>query len=107
MIELFFILYRIPKSMSRLARQHHESAWKWSLIGIGAWIGGEVIVATVLAFIYEAGVAFGGWPEKEPAAFTLFLYVSSIAAAIGSVTLAQRVLTSRKQFSPPPPPQGY
>jgi hypothetical protein len=107
MIELFFILYRIPKIMSRLAREHHQSAWRWSLIGIAAWIGGEVVVAAILGIFYEVGVEFWGWPEKEPAAFTVFLYVSSIAAAIGSVALARRILTSRKEFSPPPPPQSY
>jgi hypothetical protein len=107
MIELFFIFYRIPKMMSRLAREHHQSPWKWSLIGIAAWIGGELLVAVVLGVFYAVGVELWGWPEKEPALFTLLLYVSALAAAVGGVALARRVLTSRKEFPPPPPPRVY
>jgi hypothetical protein len=107
MIELFFIFYRIPRMMSRLAREHNQSPWRWSLIGIAAWVGGELVVVVILGVFYEAGVRLWGWPEREPALFTLLLYVSAIAAALGSVVLARRVLTSRKEFPPPPPPRRY
>ncbi len=107
MIELYFIFYRIPKMMSRLAREQNQSPWKWSLLAIAAWIGGELVVAVILGIFYGVGVEFWGWPENEPALFTLLLYISSLAAAIGSVALVRRILTNRKEFPPPPPPQRY
>lgn len=107
MIELYFIFYRIPKMMGRLARERNRSAWKWSLIGIAAWIGAELVVAVGLGIFYGVGMALWGWPEKEPAIFTLLLYVAALCAAIGSVTLVRHILSNQKEFPPPPPPQRY
>ncbi len=107
MIELYFIFYRIPKMMGRLARERNQSAWKWSLIAIAAWIGAEVVVAFGLGIFYEVGIIFWGWPENEPAIFTLILYVAALAAALGSVTFVRRILLNQREFPPPPPPQRY
>jgi hypothetical protein len=43
MLELYFVLYRIPKMMTQLARERHRSAVAWSLFGILAWIGAEFL----------------------------------------------------------------
>ena len=48
-LELYFLLYRIPRLMSGLARERNRSALAWSLFGIGAWIGAEVGVILVFS----------------------------------------------------------
>ncbi|HKS28844.1 MAG TPA: hypothetical protein VJS44_13550 [Pyrinomonadaceae bacterium] len=109
MIELYFLIYRIPKMMSALARERNRSALAWSLIGIAAWLGAEIIVIMTFVLIYEIGVVLMGWPEEMPALPRLAMYVAAIAAAIGGVTIAKRILSSKSRDNsfpmPPPPPQ--
>jgi len=111
MIELYFVFYRIPKMMSQLARERQRSAVAWSLIGIGAWIGAEILV------IFGIGVTYGivsimteGDVSAEfPPALRLLTYVFGLGAAIGSFLLTKRFLTSRPgpAFEPPPPPPSF
>lgn len=108
-IELYFLIYRIPKMMTALARERNRSALAWSLIGIASWLVAEFIVLFTLAAIYEVGVILLGWPEQMPAMYRLLIYVAGIAAAIGGVTIARRILYSKSRDNyfplPPPPPQ--
>jgi hypothetical protein len=110
MIELYFLIYRIPKMMTELARERHRSALAWSLIGIFSWLGAEFVVLFTFGAIYELGKIFWGWPEKEPAGLRFLLYVVALAAAVGGFTLARRILYSKSgedqpHISPPPPPR--
>ena len=110
MIELYFLFYHIPKMMSRLAREKNRSALRWSLAGIGAWIGGELMVGIIFGVIYEIGVEFWGWPAREPTVVRVLFYIAAIAAAIASVTIVRAVLVAKPRageplLSPPPPPQ--
>jgi len=110
MLELYFLIYLIPKTMTRLARERNQSALKWSLFGIGAWLGAELLIAFAAGFIYEAGKLFWGWPEKEPAILVFLTYIAALGAAIGSVTLVRRSLYSksaRESFMSPPPPPHF
>jgi hypothetical protein len=109
MIELYFVFYRIPKMMSQLARERNRSAVAWSLIGIFVWVGAEFIVALGFGMVYGVGTAIWDWPEPMPAGFRLFVYVASLGAAIGGVTLARRILAAKSTDTsfplPPPPPR--
>ena len=109
MLELYFIFYRTPKIMTRLARERNRSALAWSLLGIGAWIRGEFAVAFTLFFIYAIGIAFLEWPSPAAAAFLLFTYLASLAAAVVCVTIVTRILRSIPEVesfpAPPPPPK--
>lgn len=109
MIELFFIIYYIPKTMTRLARERHRSAVLWSFIGIGAWIAGELIIWLVFWGIYGVGMALWNWPEELPAGLRFFVYILALAAAGGGLLLAERTLDSRSRVKtytlPPPPPK--
>jgi hypothetical protein len=109
MLELYFLFYRIPKMMSRLARERNRSPVAWSLIGIAAWVGAEFVVGVGLGVAYGIGSAIWGWPENIPPGFTLIAYVASLAAAIGGVTLARRILSAKSADTsfplPPPPPR--
>ena len=106
MIELYFLIYRIPKIMSSLARERNRSPLAWSLIGIASWLGSELVVALGLGSMYGVGMVLWGWPEEIPAGFRLFVYVAALAAAIGGLTIARRILSAkpRDDFFPPPPP---
>jgi uncharacterized protein YneF (UPF0154 family) len=111
MIELYFIFYRIPKMMSRDARERGRSALAWSLIGIAAWIGAEVVVGLSLGIFYAAGVLLWGWPENEPPLFSLLSYVAALAAALGGLALVRRILYAKTMdnpfAAPPPPPPSF
>ena len=116
MLELYFILYRIPKMMGQLARERNRSAVKWSLLGIAAWIGGELLVGLGAGVVYGVGIIFLGWPEEMSAGANVLLYVAALAAAIGSFTLVRRYLQSKspdhldsgnRLLTPPPPPPPH
>lgn len=114
MLELYFILYRIPKMMSRLAKERNRSAFKWSLLGIAGWIGAEVIIALCFGVVYGLGVAFLDWPEQPPLGLSVVSYIASLAAAIAGFTLVRHILYSKSQYlsddrfyPPPPPPERF
>jgi hypothetical protein len=110
MIELYFLIYRIPKMMSSLARERNRSAVAWSLIGIASWLGSELIVVLGLGSLYGVGIAFWGWPEEIPAGFRILVYVLGLAAAIGGFTIARRILSGKRSedfFPEPPPPPRF
>lgn len=107
-LELYFLIYRIPKMMTKLARERQRSALLWSLIGVGTWIGAELGVSFVVAFTYAIVVAvqYGEVDEVIPPGIRTLAYVLGLVAAVVSVTLVQRFLTARPkvEFEPPPPP---
>lgn len=108
MIELYFLIFRIPKMMSSLARERNRSPVVWSLLAIGAWLGAELCVALIVGFTYGLGVAVWGWSEEIPPVLTLVTYVVALAAALGSFALVRRILKSKSRDEsyplPPPPP---
>lgn len=106
MLELYFLSYRIPKMMTRLARERKRSAVARSLIGVGVWIAAEVLAAVTFGLIYGIGFELAGWPERSPGA-NFLLYVLSLVGALVGVTIFQRILSSKttaESFLPPPPP---
>ncbi|HEV8366472.1 MAG TPA: hypothetical protein VGQ39_00850 [Pyrinomonadaceae bacterium] len=106
MLELYFVFYAIPKTMSQLARERQRSPVAWSLIGIGAWLGAEIIVAGGIGLAYGIWGVFSETSEEFPMGLQLLTYLLALGAAILSFLLVKRFLTSRPkpQFSPPPPP---
>ena len=111
MLELYFIFYRIPKMMSQLARERERSAVAWSLIGIAAWLGAEIVVMFGIGVTYGiiSLVTEGNVSEEFPSLLRLLTYVLGLGAAIGSFLLTKRFLTSkpRPAFQPPPPPPTF
>jgi hypothetical protein len=111
MFELYFILYRVPKMMSRLARERNRSAVGWSLIGIAAWLGAEFVVALAIGMVYAIGSILFGWSPELPVALRVFTYVAALAAALGGFTLVRRILHAKSShnlgspdlFATPPP----
>lgn len=110
MLELYFLLYRIPKMMTRLAREKDRSALGWSLLGISAWIGAELFVVLAIGFVHGMGVALWGWPLQSTG-ISLLTYVLALVAALVSVTIVSKVLTSKGRHEtfpvPPPPPPDF
>jgi hypothetical protein len=109
MIELYFVLYRIPKMMSRLAKERNRSAVAWSLLAIVAWFGTEFFV------MFGIGVGYGlvalalGWTAEIPGGLRGIGYLVALGSAIGAVTLVGKILTMKSiednRPLPPPPPQ--
>lgn len=110
MLELYFIVYRIPKMMTQLARERQRSALAWSLIGIAAWLGAELFVVVGVGLTYGIiSVAQGDVPEDLPVGLRAITYILALGAAIGSFLLTKRFLSSRRprEFAPPPPPPTF
>jgi hypothetical protein len=109
MVELFFIVYYIPKTMTRLAREQNKSALAWSFIGIGAWIAAELIVVLIFGAIYSFGMGLWGWPENLPGWLQLVVYVLALAAGGLALMMVERALDSKSRVKtypvPPPPPK--
>ena len=107
MIELYFLIYRLPRMMSQLARERNRSAVGWTFLAIGAWIGSEILVVFIYRVIYETGVEHWGWPEKESPGLVFLVYLLALAAAILGASFVRRVLRTipATQPLPPPPPQ--
>ena len=109
-LELYFIFYRVPKMMTRLARERNCSALGWSLMGMGAWVGAEFLVIFVFGMIYGFGIALAGWPSPIPSGLKLVVYVFALVAALLSATIVSRILTRQpkeQNFSSPPPPPEF
>lgn len=108
-VELYFLFYRVPKMMGRLARERGRSAWRWSLLGIGAWLGAEFAVILLGGIIYAFGEALLGWPSPMDPGFKLVNYILALVAALLSTTIVARILrsTSTEQPAPPPPPEFF
>ena len=108
MLELYFIFYRVPKLMTRLARERNRSALAWSLLGMGTWIATEMLVIFTFTFIYQLGIIADGWSDPEPAGLRFMVYLFALVAALFAVTLLERFLRSKSatpyEPAPPPPP---
>jgi hypothetical protein len=108
MLELYFIFYRVPKLMTRLARERNRSALAWSLLGMGTWIGTEMFVVFTFALIYQVGIITDDWTDPIPPGLRFMVYVLALLAALFAVTLLQRYLRSKSatpyEPAPPPPP---
>ncbi|MDT4967330.1 MAG: hypothetical protein QOJ64_2067 [Acidobacteriota bacterium] len=110
MIELYFLIIRIPRMMSQLARERNRSAVGWSLAAIAAWIGSELLVLFVYSVIYEIGVAQWGWSVEAPRGLLFLMYLFALCAAIMGPTVMRRILRSMpttEQLPPPPPPPQF
>ena len=109
MLELYFIFYRVPKMMSQLARERNRSALAWSFIGIGAWIGAELLVGLSIGLFYGLGVVMWDWPE-DSAAPNAIAYVAALIAALLSVQGVSRILRNlprEEDLAPPPAPPEF
>jgi hypothetical protein len=107
-LELFFLLWIVPKRIRPLARERGRSGFLWTLAAIGAWIGCEFLVFVVAVIIYELGIIYFEFPEgleRSPVVLVVSLF-ALIAGLIGS-DVVRRVLTSipvaSKSALPAPP----
>lgn len=109
-LELYFLLYRVPKMMTRLARERGLSAVRWSFLGIGAWLLAEVAVMVGAGIVYGMGVALLGWPEPVAPGFRVLSYLLALIAALVSTTIVSRILMkipAEESFPAPPPPPEF
>ena len=97
--------------MSQLARERQRNPVAWSLIGIAAWLGAEIVVIFGIALTYGivSIMTEGDISADLPPALRLLTYVFGLGAAIGSFLLTKRFLTSRPRpaLEPPPPPPTF
>lgn len=110
MIELYFLFYRVPQIMSRLAKERNRSAVAWSAIGIATWLGAEFFVFFAVGVFYGLGQALWGWPELDLGGWRFLLYIVALGAAIGGFTIVRNILRSLPKTSelpPPPPPPRF
>jgi hypothetical protein len=94
MIELFFLLIIIPRRVRVLAKERNESAWKWSLAAIGAWVGAELVVGLILGVLLGLAARVGLLTGTN-AILYFVIYLLLIAAAATGTTLVIRQLRKK------------
>ncbi|HEY8225745.1 MAG TPA: hypothetical protein VIG25_10735 [Pyrinomonadaceae bacterium] len=108
MVELYFLLYRVPKMMSQAARESHRRALSWSVIGIVVWLVTEFAGALAFRIAYLIFAGPLDLPDTMPGGLKFIGYVLTLGTAIVSVLLVRRfLLSTTKEHSyplPPPPP---
>ena len=108
MIELYFLLYRIPRMMSRAARERGRNPFAWSLIAIVLWIGTELVVLFAIGVMYAIVALLMDWGEDVPAGLRLIAYIIALLAALTSVWFLKKyLLGSPHKIMPPPPPPMF
>jgi|RhiMetStandDraft_4_1073278.scaffolds.fasta_scaffold381925_1 hypothetical protein len=80
----------------------------WALIGIGVFIGTQLIVSLGVGVLLGFGILLFGWPETIIDAYTWPITIVAIAASFGASWLLlrylDRPLSVEDSYSPPPPP---
>jgi len=96
MIELFFLLIIIPRRVWVLAKARNESALKWGLAAIGAWIGAEILVGAIIGILTVVISRLGFFPQGNASAvFYIVTYLLILAAAATGATLVIRQLRKK------------
>lgn len=97
MIELIFLLIIIPLRVRALAKERNESALKWSLAAIGAWIGAEFAVGIILVVLWIILVRTGVAPRGT----TLnILYIVNYLLVIGAAALGATLVVRQLRKKP-------
>ena len=87
MLELYFLLWRIPREIGPLARQRGRSALAWSLAAIAAWLAAEAIaILGVVAFFLVLPL------EIDPALVAVLAYVFAVWAAMSAAQAVRNQL---------------
>lgn len=95
-IDLLFLLIIIPYCVWMLAKERNESALKWSLAAIGAWIGAELIIGTIVGLLKNPIARLGFAPRGNIAnIFSILFYLLVFTAAAASATLVIRQLRKK------------
>ena len=87
MLEIYFLLFYIPRKVRALAKDRGQSAWMWSLLTIGAWIGAEV---GVFLLAFGLGLLFPDFLNHG--LFIFLMYALTFVAAAGAASLVIRKL---------------
>jgi len=105
MIELAYLLFIVPKTIGELARERGASTLRWSLAGIGAWLGTELVLILVCLGAIDWVRSGLGWQgDLGPA--ILLLYFGPLAAGAYAYELVKRRLEARPKVPSPVGPPG-
>ncbi len=88
MIELFFVLFFIPRRIRALANLRGESWIKWSLFAIGAWFGAQILVVMAITTVLMTYAALMKSEFNE----NLGLMISYFFGLVGAVMTATMVV---------------
>jgi hypothetical protein len=91
MIEIYFLFFRLPRSMCRLARARGESGFVWSLAAIGAWVGAEIVIGTCTVFLMVL-------IDSESAVLLALGYVGMLVAGIYASERVRRRLQAKPRL---------
>ena len=105
MLELYFLFYRIPKMMTRLAREQNRSAIAWAFLGFGPRFPPELFLGFRGGVFLGKGAPCGGGAGLR-AATSSFTFWPSLRPWKGPFFFAFffREPPGRMAFPPPPPP---
>lgn len=106
----FYILYRLSKSMGRLATERNRNSLMWVIaVGVVCVLAFSVMGITS-GLIYGLGVRFRGWPRQKPLFYEILFYTASNMLAILSAVILRFTLyhlPAIKEPMPPPTPPRF
>ena len=83
----------------------------WAIVGVGVFIGTQVIVQLGLGVLLGLGMLAFDWPESLIDTYTWPITIVSIVASFGTSWLLlrylDRPLNLEDPYSPPPPPPTF
>ena len=93
------------------AKATGRNAWLWVFIGIGVYIGVQLLVGVAAGVLIAVGVAGMGWPESAFTDYELLINIVAIifalAATWGMLKFLDRIPQEEAYAAPPPPPPTF
>ena len=77
MLELYFLLFRVPASIRRAAKPRGKNPFVWALAASGAWLLTELAALAVLLTIVWVLQTYAGW-HGDLGIFYLLLYLGPL-----------------------------
>ena len=91
MLELFFVIFIIPRRVKALATLRDESSLKWSLLALAAWFGTEIVVVIVVTIILVIASTATGKKLNETFALMIAYFLGLAGAAIAATLVVRQL----------------
>jgi hypothetical protein len=100
MIDLFFVLFFIPRRVKALAKLRGESWIKWTLWTVGAWLGTEVVTGFVILIMLMTYSEMTNTELNKNLALIIASFMSTASGALAATVVVSRL--SKKPLLPTP-----
>ncbi|MEO5860281.1 MAG: hypothetical protein ABIR33_15195 [Pyrinomonadaceae bacterium] len=90
------------------AKASGRNPWLWAFIGVGVYIGVQLLIGVAAGVLILIGIALFGWSESAFTAYELPInivaIIGALAATWGLMKFLDRMPNEEYAAPPPPPP---